>query len=107
MRTTFQSLHLLALTSAIALGLAGCGDERSIALTPKPDPGAKPGETIPVEPNQGPQRNHDGNVPLPAATTPTTPGERNSPGAPVPFTPTPSPSPVEGPLVVPAAKESV
>ena len=99
-----QSQHrpiigLTAVLALIALSVAGCEDQRPIALAPKPDPGVKAGETLPAEPDNGPHRHRDGNVPLPAATTPSTPGEPNSPGAPVPLTSprTSASAPVPGP----------
>ena len=92
--------QLMAIVAAVALGLVGCDQQQPIAQKPAPEPGFKPGETPPVELDKGPQRNRDGNVALPPATAPTTPGEQNSPGAPaVPVSPAspPTPSPTEAP----------
>ncbi len=105
MRAALQA-HLIAL----ALGVLGCDQQQPIALKPAPDPGFKQGETTPVEPDQGPQRNRDGNVPLPPATAPTTPGEQNSPGAPVvPLSPTlsPTPPPTSSPTATPTTSGQV
>ena len=93
MRPAYQ-LRLMTIVAAVTLGVAGCDQQQPIAQKPAPDPGFKQGETPPVEPDKGPQRNRDGNVPLPPATTPATPGEPNSPAAPfVPLSPTPAPTP--------------
>jgi hypothetical protein len=105
MRPAYQR-HLIAIVAAVALGVAGCDQQQPIAQKPAPDPGFKQGETPPIEPDKGPQRNRDGNVPLPAATAPTTPGEQNSPGAPVvPLSPTPQPIP--SPSEAPATSRQV
>ena len=86
--------QFMAIVAAVALGVVGCDQQQPIAQKPAPEPGFKPGETPPVELDKGPQRNRDGNVPLPPATTPATPGEPNSPAAPfVPLSPTPAPTP--------------
>lgn len=71
-------------------GLVGCNQEPPIARQAPPPSGAKDGET----PAPEPQRHHDGNVPVPVATTPTITGDQNSPGAPLPVAPTlPVPAP--------------
>ncbi len=86
--------HLMAIVAAVAMGLVGCDQQQPIAQQPRPDPAEKPGETPPVKRKEGPQRHHDGSVPIPPATAPTTPGELNSPGAPVvPLFPAPTPTP--------------
>lgn len=100
------TLRLITIIVAVALGVVGCDQQQPIAQKPAPDPGFKPGETPLVEPDKGTQRYRDDNAPLPPATAPTTPGEQNSPGAPVvPLTPAPTPTPA--PSAVPATPGQV
>lgn len=82
--------HTTVSIAVLMLALVGCDQQQPITQKPTPEPGFKPGETLPVEPQKNPARNRDGNVPLAPATAPTTPGEQNNPAAPalLPSSPT-------------------
>lgn len=95
MRPTHK-LRLITIVVAVALGAIGCDQQQPIAQQPAPDPGFKPGETPPVEPDKGTPSRRDDSAPLPPATAPTTPGEQNNPAAPVVPLP-PAPAPTEDP----------
>lgn len=95
-------VHHVSLVVIALLVLTGCDQQQPIAAQPPPTPGVKPGETPPVEPHQGSDRD-GGGTPLPPATAPTTPGVPNHPAAP-PLVPPPTTSPTEAPTaaLVPA-----
>lgn len=84
--------HAIVFVAVFMLVLVGCDQQQPITQKPTPDPGFKPGETLPIEPQKGPARNRDGNVPLAPATAPTTPGEQNTPAAPALLPPSPTTS---------------
>jgi len=93
---------LLVPLIGIAFAFTGCDQQQPLAQKPQPIPGAKEGETPPVEPDARPQRHSDGTVAIPSATAPTTPDDQNSRGAPI--TPLPPPStapPTQSPTPVP------
>lgn len=63
--------HAVVLVALIGFTLGGCDQQQPIVQKTAPDPGFKPGETPPVEPDKTPAQTGNGNAPVPPTTAPT------------------------------------